>query len=337
MGKSSLVIRASLVMGGLALGSCAAVSVTAATDGGVDGDGRPAKSGTAGLDGIPFYVKQGMWEQTSTYLWRWIYVRLETYAAAKEANAQPAAPPARPELLGVRYLEVKYVPAAVAAIRRLVDAGALLNEGEDKWTEVMGAWDALDPFRFDPASPLADEPPDGQGPSALATGEVVLAANTVKAVAVVDYSRRHYLNSITPPFGKAAITAKLAPDGTITEASGTVEPQLTEFLTGLFPLKELLTFKWVPTAREKGVLATGERIHRVAIAVEARGQLFVFAKLHPLAAGTPCVAPEPGRIPFRPQSGQFSTAPWKAAGAPEKGDARSIEFVGTLKLPTETK
>jgi hypothetical protein len=336
MGRKSPGIRASLVLCGLAIGACAAVRVTAATGGGGGTGGEPAKEATAGVDGIPFYVKRGMWEQTSTYLWRWIHVRLETYAAANDANAQPAAPPAAPVLLGVRHLEVKYVPEAVSAVRQLVDAGARLNEGEDEWSGVMSAWQALEPFRLDPASPLPEETPDGQAPSPLATGEVTLAANTVKAVAVVDYSRRHYVNSITPPFGKAEVTANLAPDGTLTEASGAVEPRLTEFLTGLVPLKELLTFRWVPTAREKGVLAAGERVHRVAISVEERGQLFVFTKLHPLAGGAPGVAPEPGRIPYRPQSGQFSTAPWGAVGGSGKGDAKSAGFVGTVKLPSET-
>lgn len=70
--------------------------------------------------------------------------------------------------------------------------------------------------------------------------EAVLASNTTKSAAFVDYSRVHYVNVALPWVGSASATARLNGDGTLAEASAEATDATVETLLSAVPAKEVL-------------------------------------------------------------------------------------------------
>lgn len=66
----------------------------------------------------------------------------------------------------------------------------------------------------------------------------------------VDYLKQYYVNVTRPLVGSASATAKLATDGTLTEATGEVEDSTLSTLLDLLPINAFLTSKFAPATPE---------------------------------------------------------------------------------------
>lgn len=213
-------------------------------------------TGGSAPSGLPFYLKQMVYRQHTTYEYAWTRVLLSQAPVlpAKDGGAEQTGP---------RTTKVRDIAntsanrAAIDGVQRLV-AQLPGTSAPDMPAAVCAIHAAFDAIPRLPENHL--RAPD--------TALLRMTGNYVERVSVVDYTKVYYLNATVPPFGSNKLSAELAPDGTLSkgaaEASGGVGEAvgtLASALTGVLPIKEALTAKWVPS---KADLSTKHFVPRQA-------------------------------------------------------------------------
>lgn len=277
--------------------------------------------------GIPFYLKSAVHRQHTTY--EYPYVRLTLIATPVLAEATGTTP----ERLGprnVRTRDVRVTDTSSAAIAQLQDLVATLSVSSPQRTDlsaVLKAFRSIDPL---PADHLVR-------PSAA---DLRVTSNYIERVPVVDYSKVYYINGDIPPFGANSMSAELAADGTLAKGSaetsggvGEAVSAIATALTGTFPIKEVLTAKWVPTSQDKAENAmfvgpAGRTVpFRVELAVEMQSVTFDFTRDTPTEPAGDRLA----RIAPNFESGRFTVRPRDKPA--EQPAADGISFSGRVQLP----
>ncbi len=177
------------------------------------GEGRP-------LDGIPFFPHTGVCRQDTTYVQPVYRVVVQAISGNREITLFEAVLTATaigsPEMHALRCV----VTAADADPLRIGEAFVELT--------------APVTHRYGPLAP-----PMG----------LFLASNTASAESQVDYRAPLYLNASRPWIGSAGASARLAPDGTLAEATAEMKDATLDTLLSMVPAKDVLT-----------ALVSGERL-----------------------------------------------------------------------------
>ncbi len=221
--------------------------------------------------GLPFYLKSMVYRQHSTYEYAWLRLSLGQ-APVPPTGTQGA------EQTGPRTVMVRDVRdddenrQRIARLQALVaDLPAKAPSDLDK--EIAKIREA---FAAIPALPSTHTRAPGDA-------NLRMTANYVERVPVVDYTKVYYLNGTIPPFGSNNLSAELAADGTLskgaTESTGGVGDAIGTIataVTGLAPIKEFLTTKWVPTKSDSTDLANAKTFLPLAVRPLADPQTFSF-------------------------------------------------------------
>ncbi len=111
-----------------------------------------------------------------------------------------------------------------------------------------------------------------------------LESNSSAYETMVDYGKLYYFNATIPPFGTTTATAKLSPDGTLSEASSTVDASK---LADLIPLKELLVDKWGLDKKSdvSGLTNKPQKDYSLTISINVNGYKYTLTKYHPYNSG----------------------------------------------------
>ena len=321
------VRRSVLLVAALATGCTSAVRVRS--------DGRDQ-------DGLPFYLRSMVYRQHTTYEYPWLRVSLSI------APVQPPLGTGTAERVGPSTTLIRDVQdngdnrAKIDALQQRVSqlpATPLPSLGE----AIRGIQADFAAIPRLPADHLA-------APAAAALRR---SGNYIERVPVVDYSRVYYLNADVPPFGSNNFAAELAADGTLAKGSAAATGGVGEAIgavasavTGVLPIKEVLTAKWVPTksdsssAANKSTLAAMS-LHgiadpatlsfRVELAVEPQAVVVDFTRDH---------ATLPADSTLEAIKADFATGTFTMRPADEPAEKPAdggISFTGSIKLPEAKK
>jgi hypothetical protein len=146
--------------------------------------------------GIPFYAKTGMCKQQTV----WLEPQYIFMYEAKMGN--DTFGPVDKVLNREQYLKVQDFIAA--------------PKSPQDWKAIIFALPGPETINESDAEQIKKEE---------ASGNWIRASNTGTVEAVVDYGNVFYLNSARPLAGSTQVSAKLAADGTLTEASAQVQDQ----------------------------------------------------------------------------------------------------------------
>jgi hypothetical protein len=181
-----------------------------------------AAQNTTSLPGIPFYVKHGVCKLETVWL--------EPQFAVDVKIAQPGSASI------IHHLVLSQSGfSSVAAQKLMADLGRMQAASKPGAPQppdscsVAAAWSYVEASAINPASkPLCDmteAPGCRELADAVRQGDVLRMANKAAIDVQVDYSQVYYMNTRTPWIGNASASAKLAADGTLTDASAQVTDQ----------------------------------------------------------------------------------------------------------------
>jgi len=286
--------------------------------------------------GLPFYVKSMVYRHHSLYEHSWVRVAL-SFAPAVDGASGPEETGARTTMVR----EVQDDAASLAAIKSLQARVADLPH-----TPLVVLRDTLLSIRT-AFNALPSVPP--QHLSRPSGSDLRLSGNYVERIAIVDYTKRYYLNAKVPFFGSNSLAADLAADGTLAKSSSSGTGGGSEAIaaiagavTGVLPIKEWLSAKWVPTTAENAALQSGNQQSvdalralpdpktksvRVELAVETQSVTYDFVSdsTHP-----------PSGQSLKPVASDFDNGLFtmRVAEKPgEKGAENAINFSGKVQLP----
>jgi hypothetical protein len=77
--------------------------------------------------------------------------------------------------------------------------------------------------------------------SSLGAADLILAGRSAAPAVYVDYSDQYYVNAKIPVAGSANVDAKVAEDGSLSEASAQVETKTLETILSALPISSLIT------------------------------------------------------------------------------------------------
>ena len=193
------------------------------------------------LSGVPFYVKVAQCKQETSWLELFYTLTLKktsTFSFVDEKAAKAKDPSAKPPAPVVRFTVTKVLSLSQfnSSDVRLLKAMLTKPGPADplQARAIEGAWKKI--------SDVPDYLPLAMGEDALVNSpEVVQSTNTATPEAVVDYSRVYYYNAPRPWIGTSQLGAKLASDGSLTEASAQVQGQTMSTILSALPISTLLT------------------------------------------------------------------------------------------------
>ena len=221
--------------------------------------------------GVPFYVKTSKVKQVTQYSRSWIEVQLD-YAVLDPASGKQSGKQSVIFLADPNKFEPQDAYAAYGQALTEVDNGFRAVEQEFRSEfSTQCKCDLSHSQLLTQTDSTA-----GSWPNLKQT----LISNDTSVVTVVDYDHLYYFNSKVPPFGTSSATIKLAGDGTLTEASSTVD---TTKLADLIPLKELLVDRLGLAAPAPGgapALGVGATVGTLAMSVRTNGYHYRVTKIH---------------------------------------------------------
>lgn len=167
-----------------------------------------------------------------------------------------------------------------------------------------------------------------------------LSTNTNAMESGVDYSKRLYYNVKRPWVGTTSSTLKLKADGTIEEATASVEDKTLETISSLIPLKEFLTAELIPAAPDSSETETEPVAYRITLTVTTTIYKHSLSRRDALTANTPG-CPTPGdalRLADKTHY-QYKREEVGGSGASEKkkDEGKKITLSGEVVLPSEAK
>jgi len=271
----------------------------------------PLKVSMKRMKGVPFYIKVGRHQQTTVYHEVWSQATLRIVALQGTG--------ADIKEIEVTSITQAFVPAARDELRGLQSELANVSDAE-------GLRKVTDRF--------LDLTKDKRHVGTERLTQPV--SNYLEPIDTVDYSKLYFINAPLPWFGSATLTAKVAADGTLSEASATSETKLAEAISSVLPIKEWLTSTVVPTKATggQGKVFAAAMPQKAYLNVEQRGYVYTFTKLLPTdpCFGKPdekCLIP----IAFDTDGRNYRRTELGKEEEKKKEAGKSIEVNGTIELP----
>jgi len=249
--------------------------------------------------GIPFYLKVQRYQQETAYEKTWYEVNLRVFQLSPDEIKKDGPVLREKETVSFTYV---FNESALEELRTLQ---AQLVKSDVTADDIKG-------LRAELEEKAAKKP--------LTTIEdpTTPVSNRVQPITVVDYRKPFYINAPLQWFGSSSLTSKLGSDGTLTEATATVEPKITEAVTSFLPLKELLSSRWIETDEQPMELLRTEAALpiRATLSIEKKGHSYTFSRIHET---DPCG--EVGEV-------------WDAGEALEAGEVRVVKSItGEYQCP----
>ncbi len=291
---------------------------------------------TKANDGIPFYVRRVEHVQHTIRDLPWLQVALS-------ASPVRMTKPDGEELLGAsttRYRNVPSTPDGRAAIAKLIQDVASMQAVIDR-SRACGIFKTVDSdFRQLPEATIDNI-------AASDGSQLRVTSNFIERVSFVDYSKTYYLNGKVPWFGSSSLSAELSDAGTLSKGANATTGGAAEAITaiagaatGLFPLKELFSAKFVPPAPDndqKTVLlnaiptedpcAESRNPLPLRVTVEVTPQAYIVEFVARVDTSVLSAAP----LPVDFTKGSFTITPRTTSGG-KSADA-GISFSGQVTLP----
>lgn len=295
----------------IAISGCSAFSV-------YDSDGTNKK-------GVPFFLKTGKVKQTTSYTRSWIEATIN-FSVINGDNAEHDSQ----RVATIRISKETYDQYEL--IKAFADADKSAMEGGFSGAVTSLQTSLSKSCKGEPRincvinqQTMSDESsPTNTLPKLLFQA---LESNSSEYVTLVDYDKPYYFNATIPAFGTATATAKLAPDGTLTEATSTVD---STKLAELIPLKELLLSKLGLEKTGQTALSTGKIApYSLTLSITDNGYKYGLVKFHPYSSGL-------NFEPLKFSDKDVSVTRVKYADQSAKKDdpkKNSISIEGTIVLP----
>jgi hypothetical protein len=259
------------------------------------------------LDGIPFYVKKAGCKHEVVWLEPIYTLTLEEITIPEGSNAKPQTTPRGAAVLSLS--QYREDPAVQDFLKKLSQVGA-------QFEDVLKAWDAVTKSPYTPT----------KFPEDVKNRVLVSNANTPEIY--VDYAETYYINAKNPVAGSAKVDAKLASDGTLTEASVEVESKTLETLLG--PINAAITAGLPLAAKVEGKT----QVRQLKLTTEVSGYKHTFSRIDS-SATFPCPVIAADNLPSPANYTRESVI--GGSGADKKGKNK-IKISGEVVLPdTATK
>ena len=260
---------------------------------------------TEKLDGIPFYVKKAGCKHEVVWFEPVYTLTLEEITTPSGADAKSQTTPRGAVVLSLsQYREDP-------TVREFLNA---LSSVGSQFEDVLKKWDAITKVPYTPT----DFPSDAKNR--------VLVSNTNTPDVYVDYGTTYYINGNRPFAGSAKIDAKLASDGTLTEASVEIESKTLETLLG--PVNAAITAGLPLAAKKEGI----QPEKRLKLTTEVSGYRHTFSRIES-SATFPCDVLSAENVPGNIKLFNYSRESVAAASGAEKKSKNKIQVSGEITLP----
>lgn len=290
------------------------------------------------VKGIPFYTQKAIILQETKYLYDWKVLTLIKKVGEEKVKVTP--------IVQVRIKSDEDLTALEAAVNALNKEGATEND-------LQGVTDEIKQLK---QVSLHSDDIDSDN----------IIGNKWSSKMIVDYSRTFYLNSKLPWFGTSTVSQKLASNGTLSEASGTIDSQIDELagvVAGLAtPLasvkvaeienevtpsvvEEISTIEAFGNFDRKSlelendflmamISNLSKEIVRYELKVEEKGYIYTFSKTYEFHDSDKANTP----ISFDLGNGNYTRENWpQNKKEPKKEDKPTINVSGSIQLPEEKK
>lgn len=149
----------------------------------------------------------------------------------------------------------------------------------------------------------------------LGATDRILAGRSAAPAVYVDYADQYYVNAKIPLAGSANVDAKVAPDGSLSEASGQVQTQTLQTILNALPISSVITGGLGLAG--KSIAASGE-VEAFQLTIAISGYRHTLARLvdYPKVS-TPC--PVPTDIALA-EATEYKREDISASAAPNAGD-----------------
>jgi hypothetical protein len=215
------------------------------------------------LEGVPFFPHVGVCRQESSYVQPVYRVAVQLLSGNRETPLFDGS-----------------VTGAALSSTELRDLRREVLSTDADLVRIGAAFDALTratTLQYDPQAP----------PSGLFLGRNILSAESQ-----VDYSQPLFMNVSQPWIGSASASVRLAPDGTLAEASAEIKDTTADTLLGWLPGKEILT-AFLPVERARALGAAGGTAS-LQLVLEPRFVSHTYIALTPAPCPTAAPVLQPG-------------------------------------------
>lgn len=218
------ILAPAMIAASLVLAGCSTLHVSRGAHGAKDSET---------VAGVPFYVKRHVYEQVTTYRKNWYRARVLREEWVSLADEKPPQ---------ITLVDERFVDEAVAtsaalgrAVAGLAGFGLRITPDEPQLRRDLEEIVRL----MDQAAPRRDLA------AVKAVSPSAMVSNVIRTQLVVDDSNVYYINGVHPISGKGEATFKLSAENTLTEVESALESKPQDLVTGLLPVKEYLTEKYV--------------------------------------------------------------------------------------------
>jgi hypothetical protein len=173
------------------------------------------------IPGVPFYAKRARCRQEVVWFEPIYTLTLAALLPGKDGALQTHARGA--VVLSRSSFESQEV----------IDFMKVLNNQPSEEVTVMNGWKKI-VTRADPHVLSRDF-------ASLGATDRILAGRSAAPAIYVDYADQYYVNAKIPVAGSANVDAKVAADGSLSEASGQVETKTLETILNALPISSLIT------------------------------------------------------------------------------------------------
>jgi hypothetical protein len=267
--------------------------------------------------GIPFYIQKQVINQETKYLYNWLEITLYEEEVAEKSQPQP--------IITLRVLSDEAVKQEIAKYNFKE------NPSKEDLIQLMQTLNSFEQATLNPTDLSA----------------IKLVSNKWAIETIVDYSTKYYLNSKMPWFGTSSLTQKLSANGTLSEATSTVDSQLDELATALSGLATpLASIKVAKIASVSDIDADAKALKdakapkggdkqvemKYTLKVEEKGHVYTFRKTHDYSGISTNYSP----IKFNVDTTNFERTNWPATEVKED-DKPTIKVSGSIQLPDGKK
>ena len=289
------------------------------------------------VKGIPFYTPKAVVKQETKYLYNWDVISLIKEEKKDKITSTP--------ILTKRILKGQDLSQLERSLESLNNSKNIKHDLENVINEIK---------KLNVASLQSKD---------IKTDNVI--DNKWTRQTEVNYSTKYYINSKLPWFGSSTLSQKLAPDGTLSEATGTSDSQIDELLTSIVGLAapissvkvakienevtpqvseemELLksynesNFKNLDKSVLPNMLSDlRKEIITYKLKIEEEGFIYTFTKIHEINDSN--IADKP--IVFDLYDGNYTRSNWSTKEkeeTKEKEDEKpTINVSGNIQLPSD--
>jgi hypothetical protein len=173
------------------------------------------------VPGVPFYTKRARCRQEVVWFEPIYTLTLAELVPDKDGTPQPQA-------RGAAILSRKSFDS-----QPVTDFMTLLNDGSANEQRIQTEWKKV--------AALNDTHVLSRDFASLSADDRILVGRSAAPALYVDYANEYYVNAKLPLAGTANVDAKVADDGTLSEASAQVETKTFETILGALPISSLIT------------------------------------------------------------------------------------------------